>query len=845
MSGEKHVGNTYAEWLSAHKEAYRQEGIRTLTPEADAADRMVPIRFVFANKLSRIDRLLLAFDAWVLAKNTGTNIEIGKIIHGDDYAVSKIKLTPLIVDVRKTIGKVTALISNTDPPKLALNRHCPECEFQDRCSKQASEKDDLSLLSGLSEKERGKLNKKGIFSVTQLSYTFRPRRRSKIANARPEKYHPALKALSIREQKTHIAGVPQLAIEGTAVLLDVEALPDRDFYYLIGLRVKTGGDVMQHSLWANDAMEEGKIWQDFLHILSRIPNPVLIHYGSFETTFLKRMAERYGIPPEESAATKAIKSPINVVSVIFARVYFPTYSNSLKEIARHLGFQWSDPTSSGLHSLVWRYQWEQSHDPTLRDRLITYNANDCEALGVVTDVVLHLAGRDFSSDTAQKSDSNIVHTDSLKINPAARLGTFKSTVSGLEHINNASLWDYQRDKIYVRSGVKPKSKPMRVERQTDSQTEKTVMWEIPTQCPQCGKKWRTKGQLVSRTVHELIYGKSSLKRKVVKYMFQTYRCRSCKHVYGLDKRFGRRARKYGWGVYAYLIYNIIGLYVSQYTAVRSLNKLLGFDLHRSNINYIKTRAAKYYQETRDGILHSIISGNLIHADETRANIKGRRAYVWVLTNMQEVVYILAESREGELIKNMLQDFKGVLVSDFYAAYDSIECPQQKCLIHIMRDLNDDIFKNPFDEELKKIVVMFADLLKPIIATIDKHGLKKYFLKKHLRDVEQFYKTLDNSSINSEMALKYKQRFVKNRDKLFTFLRYDGVPWNNNNAEHAIKSFALLRNVISGPSTKKGTEEYLTLLSVCRTCEYQGADFLDFLRSGEKDVSVYVSKKCRL
>ena len=48
--------------------------------------------------------------------------------------------------------------------------------------------------------------------------------------------------------------------------------------------------------------------------------------------------------------------------------------------------------------------------------------------------------------------------------------------------------------------------------------------------------------------------------------------------------------------------------------------------------------------------------------------------------MQNVVYILAETREGELIQKQLSDFKGVLVSDFYAAYDSINCPQQKCLI---------------------------------------------------------------------------------------------------------------------------------------------------------------------
>jgi len=79
---------------------------------------------------------------------------------------------------------------------------------------------------------------------------------------------------------------------------------------------------------------------------------------------------------------------------------------------------------------------------------------------------------------------------------------------------------------------------------------------------------------------------------------------------------------------------------------------------------------------------------------------------------------------------------------------------------------------------------------------------------------------------------------ENRDKLFTFLRYDGVPWNNNNAEHAIKAFARLKDVISGLSTKKGLDEYLTLLSVSETCEYQGLDFLEFLRSGEKDVQTF-------
>jgi hypothetical protein len=131
----------------------------------------------------------------------------------------------------------------------------------------------------------------------------------------------------------------------------------------------------------------------------------------------------------------------------------------------------------------------------------------------------------------------------------------------------------------------------------------------------------------------------------------------------------------------------------------------------------------------------------------------------------------------------------------------------------------------------------------ICETIDQRGLEKYFLRKHKKGVDRFYRFLNESEFKSEAASKCKERFEKNRDRLFTFLRFDDVPWNNNNAEHAIKAFARLRDVISGTSTKKGVDEYLTLLSVSETCQYQGLDFLDFLRSGQKDVETF-ARSCR-
>jgi hypothetical protein len=280
--------------------------------------------------------------------------------------------------------------------------------------------------------------------------------------------------------------------------------------------------------------------------------------------------------------------------------------------------------------------------------------------------------------------------------------------------------------------------------------------------------------------------------------------------------------------------------ISQAAVARIINQLFGYSLHSGKISYSKTRAAEHYFDTYESIKQKLVNGKLIHADETKANVDGKTAYVWVFTSLEEVIFIYSDTREGETPKFFLKDFHGVLVSDFYSAYDSIDCSQQKCLIHLIRDINQDTLKQPFNEELKTISYKFAELLKPIIKTIDRFGLKKYFLKKHKNDVKRFFLKIDQYDFETEIALKYKKRLVKYRDKLFTFLDHNGVSWNNNNAEHAIKAFARLRKILGGNTNVKGIQEYLILLSICQTCKYKGINFFEFLRSGETDIESFIT-----
>jgi predicted RecB family nuclease len=195
----------------------RPDAVERVINKENNTARLLPIRFISTSKVGKKNKMLLAFDAYILAKLFKTNVSHGKLIYSSECFSSKIGLSSLIPEARRVTAEITKIITSNDPPDLILNRHCAECEYKTTCRQTAIQKGDLSLLSGMTVKERRKFHNKGIFTVTQLSYTFRPRRRPKRLRNRPEKYHHSLKALAIRENKIHIVGTPELMLEGTPV----------------------------------------------------------------------------------------------------------------------------------------------------------------------------------------------------------------------------------------------------------------------------------------------------------------------------------------------------------------------------------------------------------------------------------------------------------------------------------------------------------------------------------------------------------------------------------------------------------------------------------------------------
>lgn len=92
-----------------------------------------------------------------------------------------------------------------------------------------------------------------------------------------------------------------------------------------------------------------------------------------------------------------------------------------------------------------------------------------------------------------------------------------------------------------------------------------------------------------------------------------------------------------------------------------------------------------------------------------------------------------------------------------------------------------------------------------------------------------------------MAEALRGRLLKYQNELFTFIHHDGVPWNNNNAENAIKQFAYYREGTVGTMKEGGLASYLVMLSLCHTCRFRGISFLTFLRSRVRDIDSFSAR----
>ena len=290
---------------------------------------------------------------------------------------------------------------------------------------------------------------------------------------------------------------------------------------------------------------------------------------------------------------------------------------------------------------------------------------------------------------------------------------------------------------------------------------------------------------------------------------------------GSNERFGLRL------MLLVVSLKLLGL---SYEKVASLLKLLfDLDLTEAAMVHCVLTVARAFGPRYEGLKEELRREASLHGDETSWRVKGRNHWLWAFVGRWSVVYEVAKSRGKDVPKRVLGDYGGTMISDSWGAWNHVGERWQRCLVHYLREVEDTIkYKSP-GKDFAPFAKRFRRILRDSIRAGERmvndpaERLRaKGRLEARVETLIQSY-----SSSSERNCVRFLKRLRRERGMLFTFLEEEGVDWNNNAAERALRSSVVIRKITYGNQSDEGARAHAVLMSVRETCSLRKENFFDY------------------
>jgi transposase len=228
----------------------------------------------------------------------------------------------------------------------------------------------------------------------------------------------------------------------------------------------------------------------------------------------------------------------------------------------------------------------------------------------------------------------------------------------------------------------------------------------------------------------------------------------------------------------------------------------------------------WYLEIQTQALDSAV----LHADETGWRVDGKTHWLWCFTTTDLTYYMIDRSRGGPALKKFFRtEFAGVLVTDFWAAYNAVVAARkQKCLPHLLRDLKrTQHYHHPggdwpaFSKQLRRLI---RDAIR--LSKLRRELPAERFASRRRRLAERLHELLARPW-EERHARRLVKRLRRHECELFTLLDHPAVPFDNNHSERILRPAVIVRKNSYANGSEAGAETQAVLMSVFRTLKQRG------------------------
>ncbi len=357
-----------------------------------------------------------------------------------------------------------------------------------------------------------------------------------------------------------------------------------------------------------------------------------------------------------------------------------------------------------------------------------------------------------------------------------------------------------------------RGKPNRVDRR--------VRHRPLNRCPHCQSHVRRSRRSRRRTVEDL--PDQGIETEVTEHEIPQRWCPSCRRYVGpaVPDAMPKATIGHRLVVFTAWLHYGLGVTISHVVAILSFH--LQTKLTEGGLVAMWQRLAAVLSHWYEQIAEAARRASHLHGDETGWRVNGAGFWLWCFANPRICYYMIHPTRGSPaVVQFFFEYFNGVLLRDFWAAYDFVFArDHQCCLVHLLRELLRIDQRNQSSEWKA-----FAKKLRRLIADALRLRAREDFCPDRYRSrivrIDFRLQALARTESHDPDVQRIARRLLRYEDALFTFLDYPEIPWENNLAERQIRPAVIIRKNSQGNRSEHGAEIQAILMTVFRTLKLRG------------------------
>ena len=355
-----------------------------------------------------------------------------------------------------------------------------------------------------------------------------------------------------------------------------------------------------------------------------------------------------------------------------------------------------------------------------------------------------------------------------------------------------------------------------------------VVEQTLKKCPDCNERLSASQEIVEHVQEDIVPARV----QVTCYKKHRYYCKCCEKLITAPYATDEIPNSYLGPVV------LIQAVILKYHHALPFNKiaeafdgLCGLKVSEGGLAQALQRVSEWLKVEESEILKAIRISPHIYMDETGWKINGSKHWLWAAVNEKLAHYRVAASRGAKVAKEMIgNDYKGVIGTDFYAAYNRLPGKKQRCLVHLLRTMKEYQSRDHSAEFIRH-----EKTLKRIVWDAIHLGERRSQIEKkiYLRRVKRIKKRLFAwacGDYENKNLIRLAKRFLRHWMQLLTFLEYANVSYHNNLAERMIRPNVIIRNRSFQNRSQKGADAHGTHMSLIQTLRLQKRNIFSELKT---------------